>query len=147
MSSPPIADRIDHLVLTVADIEASVRFYRRVLGFEHEFFRGPQGQPRHALRFGDQKINLQDAATDTPTKALLPTRGAGDFCLVATVPLERVVERLQAQGVPIEAGPVPRRGALGPMRSVYFRDPDGNLVEVAEYPTAAGGPAASPARV
>jgi catechol 2,3-dioxygenase-like lactoylglutathione lyase family enzyme len=129
-----IADRIDHLVLTVADIEASASFYERVLGFEREFFRGPEGQPRHALRFGSQKINLQDAATDTPTKARHPTRGSGDFCLVATVPLAQVVARLAAEGVAIEAGPVTRRGALGPMRSVYFRDPDDNLVEVAEYP-------------
>jgi catechol 2,3-dioxygenase-like lactoylglutathione lyase family enzyme len=130
----PIADRIDHLVLTVADIEASASFYERVLGFEREFFRGPEGQPRHALRFGSQKINLQDAATDTPTKARVPTRGSGDFCLVASVPLAQVVERLRAEGVAIEAGPVPRRGALGPIQSVYFRDPDDNLVEVAEYP-------------
>jgi catechol 2,3-dioxygenase-like lactoylglutathione lyase family enzyme len=141
MTSLPIADRIDHLVLTVADIEASVAFYRRVLGFEHEFFRGPEGQPRHALRFGSQKINLQDAATDTPTKAGKPTIGSGDFCMVAAVPLEQVIERLNDQRVPIEAGPVTRRGALGAMRSVYFRDPDGNLVEVAEYPLASGGPA------
>ncbi|MEZ5738834.1 MAG: VOC family protein [Burkholderiaceae bacterium] len=128
-----IADRIDHLVLTVADIEVSVAFYVRVLGFEHEFFTGPEGQPRHALRFGSQKINLQDAATETPTKAAVPTRGSGDFCLVASVPLQQVIEHLARESVPIEAGPVARRGALGPIRSVYFRDPDQNLVEVAEY--------------
>ncbi len=136
MNSPLIADRIDHLVLTVADIEATRRFYERALGFEYEFFLGPGGQPRHALRFGVQKINLQDAATETPTKARVPTRGSGDFCLIASVPLEKVVERLEREQVAIEAGPVPRTGALGPMRSVYFRDPDGNLVEVAEYPAA-----------
>ncbi len=130
---PPIADRIDHLVLTVADMEASLSFYERALGFEREFFRGPEGQPRHALRFGAQKINLQDASTETPTKARAPTLGAGDFCLIAAVPLEEVVAHLRREGVAIEAGPVPRRGALGPLRSVYFRDPDGNLVEVAEY--------------
>ena len=129
----PIADRIDHLVLTVADMEVSLSFYERALGFEREFFRGPEGQPRHALRFGAQKINLQDASTETPTKARAPTLGAGDFCLIAAVPLEEVVAHLCREGVAIEAGPVPRRGALGPLRSVYFRDPDGNLVEVAEY--------------
>ena len=126
-------DRIDHLVLTVADIEATTRFYERALGMQREFFRGPQGQPRHALLFGNQKINLQDRDTDTPTKARVPTLGSGDFCLIAAVPLDEVIEHLRAQAIPLEAGPVPRRGALGPLRSVYFRDPDGNLVEVAEY--------------
>ena len=131
-----LADRIDHLVLTVADIEATTQFYERVLGFEREVFRGPDGQPRHALKFGAQKINLQDRRTNTPTKALRPTQGAGDFCLLASVPLESVIARLEAEGVAIEAGPVPRRGALGAITSVYFRDPDGNLVEVAEYDSA-----------
>jgi catechol 2,3-dioxygenase-like lactoylglutathione lyase family enzyme len=126
-------DRLDHLVLTVNDIEETTRFYERALGLEREFFRGPEGQPRHALRFGRQKINLQDRATETPTKARVPTMGSGDFCFITAVPLERVIERLQAEKISIEAGPVPRRGALGAMRSVYFRDPDGNLVEVAEY--------------
>jgi catechol 2,3-dioxygenase-like lactoylglutathione lyase family enzyme len=137
MPAPLLADRLDHLVLTVADIAATARFYERALGFEYEFFRGPDGQPRHALRFGRQKINLQDAATSTPTKARAPTQGAGDFCLVAAVPLDAVIAHLGAAGIAIEAGPVPRTGALGPMRSVYFRDPDGNLVEVCEYPIAA----------
>ena len=128
-----LVDRVDHLVLTVTDIEATTRFYERALGLEREFFRGPEGQPRHALRFGRQKINLQDRETDTPTKAKTPTFGSGDFCLVAAVPLEQVIARLQAEDIAIEAGPVSRTGAMGPIRSVYFRDPDGNLVEVAEY--------------
>lgn len=128
-----LIDRIDHLVLTVRDIEATTQFYERALGLEREFFRGPEGQPRHALLFGRQKINLQDRATETPTKAQAPTYGAGDFCLIAAVPLDDVIAHLQAAGVALEAGPVPRRGALGALRSVYFRDPDGNLVEVAEY--------------
>ena len=130
----PLADRFDHLVLTVADIEASTRWYERALGFEREFFRGPEGQPRPALRFGDVKINLQDRATDTPTKAQVPTFGSGDFCLVAAVPLDDVVAHLAREGIPLFVGPVARRGALGPMRSIYLRDPDGNLVEVCEYP-------------
>jgi catechol 2,3-dioxygenase-like lactoylglutathione lyase family enzyme len=129
----PLVERIDHLVLTVKDIAETTRFYERALGFEAEFFRGPEGQPRHALRFGNQKINLQDAATETPTKARVPTQGAGDFCLIAARPLEDVIAHLHAMEIHLEAGPVPRTGALGPMRSVYFRDPDGNLVEVAEY--------------
>ena len=126
-------ERVDHLVLTVTDIEATTRFYERALGMLRESFRGPEGQLRHALAFGRQKINLQDRDTQTPTKALRPTLGAGDFCLIAAVPLDTVLAHLRAQGIAIEAGPVPRRGALGPLRSVYFRDPDGNLVEVAEY--------------
>lgn len=126
-------DRIDHLVLTVADIEATTVFYERALGMEREFFRGPEGQPRHALRFGRQKINLQDRATETPTKARVPTLGSGDFCLIAAVPLDQVIAHLAAENIAIETGPVSRRGALGALRSVYFRDPDGNLVEVSEY--------------
>ena len=129
----PLADRFDHLVLTVEDIEATTQFYERALGFEREFFRGPEGQPRHALRFGNVKINLQDRATQTPTKAAVPTFGSGDFCLIAAVPVDEVLAHLKSQGIPIVDGPVARRGAMGPIRSVYFRDPDGNLVEVAEY--------------
>jgi catechol 2,3-dioxygenase-like lactoylglutathione lyase family enzyme len=128
-----LADRIDHIVLTVADIEATTTFYERVLGFEREDFRGPDGQPRRALKFGAQKINLQDRSTSTPTKAQRPTQGSGDFCLLARVPLDAVIAHLETQGVGIEAGPVPRRGAQGALTSIYFRDPDGNLVEVAVY--------------
>jgi catechol 2,3-dioxygenase-like lactoylglutathione lyase family enzyme len=130
---PPFADHIDHIVLTVADIEATTRFYERALGFERETFRGPDGQQRFGLKFGRQKINLQDESTVTPTKALRPTLGAQDFCLIAAVPLDDVIAHLRGVEIELEAGPVPRRGALGPLRSVYFRDPDGNLVEVAEY--------------
>lgn len=128
-----LAEHIDHIVLTVDDIEATTRFYERTLGFTRELFRGPDGEPRYALKFGRQKINLQDRSTVTPTKARQPTFGSGDFCLLASVPLDDVVAHLRAENVAIEAGPVPRRGALGALRSVYFRDPDGNLVEVAEY--------------
>ena len=133
MAPKVLADRLDHVVLTVNDIEETTRFYERALGFEREFFRGPEGQPRYALRFGSQKINLQDRATDTPTKAGKPAPGSGDFCLLAAVPLDEVLAHLRAENIPVVAGPVPRRGALGPLRSIYFRDPDGNLVEVGEY--------------
>jgi catechol 2,3-dioxygenase-like lactoylglutathione lyase family enzyme len=133
MPSPHLIDRVDHLVLTVADIEATTLFYERALGFEREFFCGPEGQPRHALKFGRQKINLQDRSTETPTKARAPTFGSGDFCLIAAVPLDQVIAHLAKEGIDLEAGPVARRGAMGPIRSVYFRDPDGNLVEVSEY--------------
>jgi catechol 2,3-dioxygenase-like lactoylglutathione lyase family enzyme len=128
-----LAERIDHIVLTVDDIETTTRFYERALGFQREAFSGPDGQPRFALKFGRQKINLQDRNTVTPTKAQRPTFGSGDFCLIAAVPLDTVLAHLEAQGIPVEAGPVPRQGAVGKLRSLYFRDPDGNLVEVAEY--------------
>jgi catechol 2,3-dioxygenase-like lactoylglutathione lyase family enzyme len=128
-----LADRIDHIVLTVADIEATTRFYERALKLQRETFRGPDGQTRYALTFGRQKINLQDRATVTPTKAARPTFGSADFCLIAAVPLDDVIAHLNAEEIALEAGPVPRRGAVGALRSVYFRDPDGNLVEVAEY--------------
>lgn len=128
-----LAEHIDHLVLTVNDIELTTRFYERALGFEAETFRGPDGQPRYALKFGRQKINLQDRNTVTPTKARQPTFGSGDFCLIAAVPLDDVLAHLSALDIAIEAGPVPRQGAVGKLRSIYFRDPDGNLVEVAEY--------------
>jgi catechol 2,3-dioxygenase-like lactoylglutathione lyase family enzyme len=128
-----LAGSVDHLVLTVADIEATLRFYERALGFRRETFQGPDGQQRHALAFGSQKINLQDTRTVTPTKALRPTFGSGDFCLIAAVPLDDVIAHLREEEIPLEAGPVSRRGAVGLLRSIYFRDPDGNLVEVAEY--------------
>jgi catechol 2,3-dioxygenase-like lactoylglutathione lyase family enzyme len=129
----PLAERVDHLVLTVDDIEATLAFYERALRLKRELFLGPDGQTRFALTFGKQKINLQDRNTETPTKARVPTFGSGDFCLIAAVPLDDVIAHLSAERIAIEAGPVPRRGALGAIRSVYFRDPDGNLVEVAEY--------------
>jgi catechol 2,3-dioxygenase-like lactoylglutathione lyase family enzyme len=130
---PFLVDRIDHIVLTVVDIEATMRFYERALKLTRETFPGPDGQTRHALKFGQQKINLQDRSTATPTKARQPTFGSGDFCLLAAAPLDEVAAHLQAEDIALEAGPVPRRGAVGALRSIYFRDPDGNLVEVAEY--------------
>ncbi len=128
-----LIDRIDHIVLTVTDIEKTTQYYEKVFGFEREFFKGPEGQPRYALRFGQLKINLQDRDTDTPTKARVPTIGSGDFCLISAVPLDEFIEHLKVNQIPIDVGPVSRRGALGPIRSLYLRDPDGNLVEVAEY--------------
>jgi catechol 2,3-dioxygenase-like lactoylglutathione lyase family enzyme len=129
----PLADRFDHIVLTVNDIDETVRFYERVLSFEREVFKGSDGKPRYALRFGKQKINLQDRATDVTNKARTPTFGSTDFCLIAAVPLDEVLTHLRGENIAIEAGPVTRRGAVGEMRSVYFRDPDGNLIEVSEY--------------
>ena len=130
-----LTDRLDHIVLTVADIQATLDFYERALQMARESFRGPDGQARYALKFGSQKINLQDHDTRTPTKAGRPTQGAGDFCLIASVPLDDVIAHLREQAIAIEAGPVSRQGAIGALRSVYFRDPDGTLVEVADYST------------
>lgn len=127
-------DGIDHFVLTVRDVEATCDFYSRVLGMEvEEFERG-----RHALRFGRQKINLHGSGAEFEPKAREPKPGSGDFCLTTGVPLERVVEHLRSCGIEIIEGPVSRAGAAGGLESVYFRDPDGNLVEVSNYVDNAG---------
>ncbi|MFJ1575020.1 VOC family protein [Streptomyces sp. NPDC088182] len=123
-------ERLDHLVLTVADIEATVDFYTRVLGMEPVVF----GDGRRALAFGQSKINLHRAGHEFEPKAARPTPGSADLCFVVADPLERVIAELAAQGVPVEEGPVERTGALGPFVSVYVRDPDGNLVELSHYP-------------
>jgi catechol 2,3-dioxygenase-like lactoylglutathione lyase family enzyme len=133
MATKALADRFDHIVLTVKDIGETVIFYQRALGLEREVFSGSDGQPRYALRFGNQKINLQDRATDTVNKAQSPTFGSADFCLIAALSLEKVLDHLRAENIAIVAGPITRRGAAGTMQSVYFRDPDGNLVEVSQY--------------
>jgi catechol 2,3-dioxygenase-like lactoylglutathione lyase family enzyme len=124
-------DRLDHLVLTVRDIEATVAFYTRVLGMEMVTF----GKGRKALRFGRQKINLHQAGHEFEPHAAAPTPGSADFCLLTHVPIEDVVMHVIDCGVAIELGPVPRDGALGRILSIYLRDPDGNLVEIAnEWP-------------
>nr|MBO2476844.1 VOC family virulence protein [Bacillota bacterium] len=120
-------DSLDHLVLTVADVEATCRFYSRVLGMEVVTF----GQGRKALQFGSQKINLHQQGREFEPKAARPTPGSADLCFLTTVPLSDVVAHLQSAGVAIVEGPVQRTGATGPILSVYFRDPDGNLIEVA----------------
>jgi len=122
-------DRFDHLVLTVADVDATVAFYRDVLGMQPVVFAGG----RTALSFGRAKINLHRAGREFEPKAARPGPGTADFCLVTEDPLDDVVAELGARGVPVEVGPVDRTGATGPMRSVYLRDPDGNLVEISTY--------------
>jgi catechol 2,3-dioxygenase-like lactoylglutathione lyase family enzyme len=122
-------DRVDHLVLTVQSLEATCAFYTGCLDFERI---DRPGKPT-SLRFGQQKINLHEAEHTFDPKARRPTPGSADFCLVAAVPLAAVAERLAQHRVAIEVGPVQRDGALGPMQSIYFRDPDGNLVEVSHY--------------
>lgn len=122
-------ERIDHLVLTVADIPRAVDFYQRVLGMRHEVF----GEGRSALAFGQQKLNLHQAGREFEPKAAHPLPGAIDLCLVTTWPLDRLLAHLAAEGVAVEEGPVRRTGALGPIESVYVRDPDGNLIEIGRY--------------
>ena len=117
---------IDHLVLTVRDIERSVAFYQRVLGMEAVTFAGN----RRALRFGNQKINLQSLGQETRNYAGI---GAGDLCLITPWSLDRVIARLKVERVEILEGPVEKSGATGPIMSVYFNDPDGHLVEVSSY--------------
>ena len=117
---------IDHVVLTVRDIEHSLAFYRRVLGMAAETF----GDGRRALRFGNQKINLQTLGMETRNYAGI---GSGDLCLITDWPLDDVIAHLRAEQVEIVEGPVERAGAVGTMLSVYFTDPDGNLIEVSSY--------------
>ncbi len=121
-------ERIDHLVLTVADITATVAFYTRVLGFE-----AVEKDGRWSLHFGRQKMNLHQTDHTFEPKAAKPTPGSGDLCFIAAITLEQVQEHLRAAGVAIEEGPVARTGAMGPMTSLYMRDPDGNLLEISSY--------------
>jgi catechol 2,3-dioxygenase-like lactoylglutathione lyase family enzyme len=122
-------DRLDHLVLTVRDVDATCAFYERALGMAVVTF----GEGRRALAFGRQKINLHPAGREFEPKADRPTPGSADLCLIAAVPLEEAIAHLRACGVDIVEGPVTRTGATGPIRSVYFRDPDRNLIEVSTY--------------
>jgi catechol 2,3-dioxygenase-like lactoylglutathione lyase family enzyme len=117
---------IDHFVLVVLSIETTVEFYTRVLGLEAR----ETAPGRWALHFGNQKINLQQLHSSVDKQTLHPNRGAGDFCLLTDTPIAEVVSHLEQQGVKIIAGPVQRAGATGSILSVYFYDPDENLVEV-----------------
>jgi catechol 2,3-dioxygenase-like lactoylglutathione lyase family enzyme len=119
---------IDHIVITTADLGRCLDFYTGALGMQLERF----GAGRLALRFGDHKFNVHPPGFDAGIKARVPTPGSLDLCFLADVPLDEVVARLQAHGVPIEEGPIERTGARFAIRSVYVRDPDGNLVEISE---------------
>jgi len=122
-------DRIDHIVLTVKDIERTVQFYTKVLGMEKvEFGRG-----RVALKFGRQKINLHQAGREFEPKAASPTPGSADLCLITETSLDHALDYVKSRDIKIEEGPVQRTGANGPITSFYFRDPDGNLIEVSGY--------------
>ena len=121
--------RIDHIVLTVADIDATCEFYSRALNMQVLSF----GAGRIALSFGQQKINLHQAGKEFEPKAMRPTPGSADICLITETPISQVMLHLQACGVDLLEGPVRRTGATGPLLSVYFRDPDSNLIEVSNY--------------
>ena len=119
---------VDHLVITTADLDRCLDFYTRVLGMKVERY----GQNRIALRFGDHKFNVHPPGFDAGIKARTPTPGSLDLCFLADGPLDGVIERLKRERVPIEEGPVVRTGARFPIRSVYVRDPDQNLIEISE---------------
>ncbi|WP_314408345.1 VOC family protein [Pseudomonas kuykendallii] len=119
-------DHLDHLVLTVADLDVTVGFYTRVLGMQEVTF----GEGRKALGFGMQKINLHQAGKEFEPKAERPTPGSADLCFIVATPLDEVIAHLETQGVAILEGPVRRTGATQPIRSVYVRDPDFNLIEL-----------------
>jgi len=122
-------DRLDHLVLTVKDLQRTRAFYVGVLGMEWIEF----GDGRQALGFGRQKINLHLAGAEIVPHAEPATPGSADLCFILSVPLDEAIDRVKAGRVPIELGPVERTGALGPIRSIYVRDPDQNLIELSEY--------------
>ena len=120
-------DRIDHVVLTVADLARTITWYERTLGARAVTF----GEGRRALVFGEQKLNLHQKGKEFEPKAAHPTAGSVDLCVTTHVPLDMVVAHLRLLRVRIEAGPVAKEGARGSLRSVYVRDPDGNLIEIA----------------
>ena len=124
-----VIDRLDHLVLTARDVEATLAFYERVLGMRREVF----GAGRAALHFGRQKINVHPYPSDVEIVARDPRPGTADLCFIAGTPLEAVIAHLEVCGVEIEMGPIRRTGAQGPILSVYIRDPDGNLIEISSY--------------
>ena len=118
---------LDHVVLTVADVDRTAEWYGRVLGMDAVTF----GTGRRALAFGSQKLNLHQAGREFEPKAARPTPGSADLCFITDVPLDDAIAELQRAGVAVELGPVPKIGARRPLRSVYVRDPDGNLIEIA----------------
>lgn len=125
---------LDHLVLTVRSIETTCAFYASVLGMEVVTF----GEGRKALTIGSQKINLHEQGKEFEPKAAQPTPGSADLCFITDAPLSEIIEHLNSLGVAILEGPVGRTGAVGPIRSVYFRDPDANLIEVSVYERVSG---------
>ncbi len=120
-------ERLDHLVLTVRDVAATCRFYERALGMRREEF----GEGRVALHFGRQKINLHPYPSPVEIVAEDPRPGTADLCFIAETPIEAAAAHLESLGIDIEMGPIERTGAQGTLKSIYCRDPDGNLIEIA----------------
>jgi catechol 2,3-dioxygenase-like lactoylglutathione lyase family enzyme len=120
---------LDHLVLTVQDLESTVDFYTRVLGMTVSVF----GEGRLALKFGTQKINLHELGKELQPNARRAQAGSADLCFLSDEPLDSWVDHFEEEGVDVVGGPIRQTGALGPMDSIYCRDPDGNLVEIASY--------------
>ncbi len=121
-------ETLDHLVLTVANIDAATDFYTEVLSMDLVTFNG-----RKALAFGEQRLNLHQRGHEFEPKAAHPLPGSADLCFITSTPLEEVIEYLKALRIHIELGPVERTGALSQLRSVYIRDPDHNLIEISNY--------------
>jgi len=122
-------DHVDHIVLTTRDKDACIRFYTEVLGMTLERF----SEHRLALHFGTQKINLHEWGREFSPRAHVAVPGSLDLCFIASTSLEKVIEKLKQNGIPVLEGPVMKTGAQGPIRSVYVRDPDLNLVEISVY--------------
>jgi catechol 2,3-dioxygenase-like lactoylglutathione lyase family enzyme len=127
----PEVTSLDHLVLTVADIMRTVEFYSRILGMTPERFTPSDGSTRWALKFGGQKINLHMLGAEFDPKAENVRAGSADLCFLSDTPLAEWIAHLARESVTVEAGPLPRTGATGPILSLYLRDPDGNLIEIA----------------
>ncbi len=120
-------NKIDHLILTVQDIDETLEFYQKVLGMERVVF----GEGRVALKFGNHKLNLHESGNEYEPKAMHPVPGSVDLCLITPMPLNEAIQHIESCGVVIIQGPVSRTGACGSLSSIYFRDPSGNLIEVA----------------
>jgi catechol 2,3-dioxygenase-like lactoylglutathione lyase family enzyme len=120
---------LDHLVLTVKNIEETCKFYSTVMGMEVQVF----GEGRKSLQFGSQKINLHQTGNEFEPKANLPTPGSADLCFITDTPIVKVIQELENHHISILEGPVVRTGAAGKIHSIYFRDPDMNLIEVSNY--------------
>ncbi|SIS66546.1 Catechol 2,3-dioxygenase [Chryseobacterium ureilyticum] len=124
-----VVKNIDHIVLTVADIDKTIEFYTHIMGFEEVTF----GDNRKALIFGNQKINLHQKGHEFEPKAEFPTSGSADLCFIAETDIHDIFEELKQKNIEIIEGIVDRTGAVGKIKSVYFRDPDQNLIEVSNY--------------
>lgn len=127
---PVSVTALDHLVLTVSDMAATIGFYSKALGMEVTPFETATGERRWALAFGAQKINLHQAGSEFEPKASHPLPGSADLCFLSTSPISDWIAHLEAFGIVVEQGPIRRTGATGPILSIYLRDPDGNLIEV-----------------